>query len=185
MAIFLSGFILFFLLHILTATPALRRKLAARTGENAWKGIVALVSLAGIVLICLGWSKAPNEQLFAPSALAIQLAPYVVSVALVLFVIGGGNLKGHIKHALHHPMLAGTALWSATHLLANGGWRETVLFGSFLVYSVYAYCSLMLAGKRSAFVPHWKWDVIGVAVGLFVAIGVLHSHKWLFGIAVS
>ena len=80
---------------------------------------------------------------------------------------------------------AGTALWSATHLLANGGWRETVLFGSFLVYSVYAYCSLMLAGKRSAFVPHWKWDVIGVAVGLFVAIGVLHSHKWLFGIAVS
>lgn len=184
MAIFLAGFILFFLLHVLTATPALRRQLAARTGENAWKGIVALGSLAAIVLICLGWSATPNELLFAPSALAIQLAPYVVSVALVLFVIGGGNLKGHIKHALHHPMLVGTTLWSLIHLLANGGWRETVLFGAFLVYSIYAYCTLMLAGKRSAFVPHWKWDVIGVAVGLFVAIGVLHGHRWLFGVAV-
>ena len=128
---------------------------------------------------------APNTVLFSPSALAIQLAPALVTVALVLFVIGGGNLPGYIKRTLHHPMLVGVILWSSTHLLANGGWRETVLFGSFLVFSVYALCSLLLAGKLARFVPAWKWDAIGLAIGLFVAIGVMHSHKWLFGVAVT
>lgn len=181
---FVSGLVLFFLLHLVTATPALRSKLVTSTGENAWKGIVALGSLGAIVLICFGWSAAPNGMLFVPSALAIRLAPVLVSVAFILFVIGGGNLKGYIKRTLHHPMLVGTTLWSVIHLLANGGWRETLLFGSFLVFSVYALCSLLIAGKRATFVPAWKWDAIGVGVGLFVAIGVMHSHKWLFGVAV-
>ena len=114
---------------------------------------MALGSLGAIVLIGFGWKSAPNTVLFAPSALAIQLAPVLVSVALVLFVIGGGNLPGYIKRTLHHPMLVGVILWSATHLLANGGWRETVFFGAFLVFSIYALCSLLLAGKRATFVP--------------------------------
>lgn len=181
---FVSGLVLFFLLHFASATPALRSRLVTSTGEKAWKGIVALGSLAAVVLICVGWSSSPNTVLFAPSALAIRLAPGLVTVALILFVIGGGNLKGYIKRTLHHPMLVGVMLWSATHLLANGGWRETVLFGTFFVFSVYAYSSLMFAGKRATFVPSWKWDAIGLGVGLFVAIGVMHSHKWLFGVAV-
>lgn len=184
MSMFISGLLLFLILHVATATPSLRRKLAAGTGENAWKGIVALGSLCGVVLIALGWKAAPNTVLFSPSALAIQLAPVLVTVALVLFVIGGGNLPGYIKRTLHHPMLVGVILWSGTHLLSNGGWRESVLFGAFLAFSVYALCSLLLAGKLSRFVPSWKWDAIGLAVGLLVAIGVMHGHKWLFGVAV-
>ena len=185
MSMFISGLLLFFILHVATATPSLRKRLAAGAGDNAWKGIVALGSLAGIVLIVLSWKAVPNTPLFSPSALAIQLAPTLVSVALVLFVIGGGNLPGYIKRTLHHPMLVGVILWSGIHLLANGGWRETVLFGAFLAFSVYALCSLLLAGKLARFVPAWKWDAIGIAVGLFVAIGVMHSHKWLFGVAVT
>jgi len=185
MLMFISGLLLFFILHVATATPSLRKKLAGGTGDNAWKGIVALGSLGAVVLIVLGWKAAPNTVLFSPSALAIQLAPVLVTLALVLFVIGGGNLPGYIKRTLHHPMLVGVILWSSTHLLANGGWRETVLFGAFLVFSVYALCSLLLAGKRARFVPAWKWDAIGLAIGLFVAIGIMHSHKWLFGVAVT
>jgi len=184
MSMFVSGLLLFFILHVATATPALRKKLVGATGENAWKGIVALGSLGGIVLIAFGWKAAPNTVLFSPSTLVIQLAPALVTVALVLFVIGGGNLKGYIKRTLHHPMLVGVLLWSTVHLLANGGLRETLLFGAFLVYSVYALCSLLVAGKRATFVPAWKWDVIGLGIGLFVAIGVMHSHRLLFGVAV-
>lgn len=185
MWMFVTGLALFFALHFATATPAVRQIFVLRLGENAWKGIVALGSLGAIVLISFGWKFAPNTVLFAPSALAIRLAPVLVTVALMLFVIGGGNLKGHIRRTLHHPMLVGVILWSTTHLLANGGWRETLLFGSFLVFAVYALCSLLRAGKRATFVPAWKWDAIGIGVGLFVAIGVMHSHKWLFGVAVS
>src|ERR1035437_88598 len=121
MSMFVSGLVIFFVVHFITATPSVRNKLAKITGENAWKALVALGSLSAVVLICFGWKFAPNTVLFAPSALAIRLAPMLVSTALVLFVIGGGNLGGHIRRNLHHPMLVGTILWSGTHLLANGG----------------------------------------------------------------
>lgn len=185
MWMFLTGLALFFTLHFTTATPVLRRKLAAATGENTWKGLIALSSLAGVILICFGWGTTPNTTLFAPNPMAIRYAPVLVSTALVLFVIGGGNMSGYIRRKLHHPMLVGTIIWSSTHLLANGGLRETLLFGTFLAFAVYALCSLLLAGKRATFAPTLKWDLIGIGIGLVVAIGVLHSHRLLFGVAVT
>ena len=38
---------------------------------------------------------------------------------------------GHIKHAIRHPMLIGTILWAAGHLLANGDLASLFLFGAF------------------------------------------------------
>jgi len=185
MEFFVAGLALFFVPHFFTATPLIRRKLVGVIGDNAWRGLLTLCALAGWVLVGKGWSNVPNTLLFAPKAWAVQLAPILVSIGLVLFVIGGANLRGYIKHVLGHPMLVGVVLWSGVHLLANGGWRETVLFGSFLLFSLYALCSLLLAGKRLSFVPDWKRDAIGVGVGLVVAIGVMHGHKGLFGVAVS
>lgn len=185
MWIFITGLVVFFALHFVTATPGLRQRLVAMLGNNPWKGVVALGSLAGVGMIGIGWRSAPSTMLFASSAVVRQLAPVLVTVALILFVIGGGNLKGYIRRTLHHPMLVGVVLWSGTHLLANGGVRETLLFGAFLVFAVYALCSLLLAGKRATFVPDWKWDGIGIGIGLVIAIGVMHSHQWLFGVAVS
>lgn len=185
MGLFVGGLFLFFVLHLVTVTPPLRRASVRRIGDNAWKGVVAIGSLAGGALIVVGWSTAPNTPLFAPSALAIRLAPWLVSLAVVLMVIGGAGLSGHIRRQLHHPMLIGVALWSVTHLLANGGWRESALFGAFLLFSLYALLALWLAGKRARFVPAAKWDVIGIAVGLLLAIGVMHGHRWLFGVAVA
>ncbi len=183
MWMFVSGLVLFFILHFATATPSVRQRVALITGQNTWRAFVALGSLGAVVLIFLGWQHAPSTLLFAPSLFAIKAAPVLVTVALVLFVIGGGNLKGYIKRTLHHPMLVGVILWSGTHLLANGDVRTTLLFGTFLAFSIYALSSLLLAGKRATFTPAWKWDVIGVGMGLFIAIGVMHSHKLLFGVA--
>ena len=183
MSMFMAGLALFFVLHFITATPGVRQRLVDVSGQNVWKGLVAVGSLAGVVLIAVGWSAAPQDVVFAPSALAIGWAPVLMPIALVLFVIGGGGFAGHIRRRLHHPMLIGVILWSGTHLLANGGVRDTWLFGAFLVYSIYALCSLLLAGKRASFVPAWKWDALGIGIGLIVAMGVMHGHRWLFGVA--
>jgi uncharacterized membrane protein len=180
-----GGLILFFTLHFVTATPALRGRLVALAGDNAWRGVMTLGSLGGIALIASGWSAAPNDALFASNPLAIRWAPVLVGVGLVLFLIGGFGFKAHLRHWLRHPMLVGASLWSGTHLLANGGLRETLLFGAFFAFSLYALCTLLLAGKRARFVPEWKWDAIGLAIGLFVAVGVMHGHQWLFGVAVG
>ena len=183
MWMFMAGLALFFVVHVITATPGMRQLAVSSTGNNAWKALVAVISLAGVVLIGFGWSSVPPTVLFAPSALAIRSAPILIPIALILFVIGGGNLAGHIRRRLHHPMLIGVILWSATHLLANGGVRESWLFGSFLVFSIYALGTLLLAGKRATFVPAWKWDAIGIGIGLIVSMGLMHGHRWLFGVA--
>jgi len=184
MNLFILGLILFFGIHVTTVTPSLHRLCSARLPGQAWRGVVALLSLLGVVLICVGWHSVPNHALFAPSAWVISAAPVLVSVALILFVIGGANLNSHIRQQQRHPMVIGATIWAATHLLANGTWRETVLFGSFLLFAVYALVVLFASGKRANFQASLKWDVIGVLLGLFVAIGVMHSHKLLFGVAV-
>lgn len=185
MGVLSGGLAIFLVLHLATVTPGVRRALVRRVGENVWKGVVAVGSLAAIVLIVSGWGDSPATTLFAPSAVAVRLAPPLVSLALVLFVIGGAGLAGHIRYRLRHPMLIGVGIWSATHLLANGGLRETLLFGTFLAFSVYALIALLLSGKRPHFVPKARWDLIGLGVGLFVAIGAMHGHRWLFGVAVT
>lgn len=45
---FVGGLILFFVLHLVTLTPWLRRAIVVRVGENSWKGAMAIGSLLGI-----------------------------------------------------------------------------------------------------------------------------------------
>ena len=185
MTLLLCGLSVFLALHLASVTPSMRGALVRLVGESVWKGVVAVGSLSAIALIVAGWGDSPATALFAPSAVAVRLAPPLVSLALVLFVIGGAGLPGHIRYRLRHPMLIGVGIWSATHLAANGGLRETILFGTFLAFSVYALVSLLLSGKRARFVPAAKWDLLGIAVGLFVAVGMMHGHRWLFGVAAA
>lgn len=178
----LLGLALFFSVHVATATPAFRRFVATRLGEHPWRGVVSLCALTGLILVGVGWRDTPNSPLFAPLPLARQLAPALVTLALILIVVGGGKLNGYLRRHLHHPMLLGIGLWAGVHLLANGGLRETLLFGSFLAFSVYALTILLASGKRNDFTPSLKWDVVGAAIGIALAVGVMHGHARLFGV---
>jgi len=181
MSILLLGLLLFFGVHVAASIPAVRAAAVARTGENGWRGVVTINAIAGIGLVVLGWKGAPNTPLFAPNATVIRFAPLLITLALILFFTGGLNLRGYLKRWLHHPMLIGTALWALTHLLANGGLRETVLFGGFLVFSLYELASNFARGKYATHTPAVRYDLIGVLVGIAVAKAVLVWHLWLFG----
>lgn len=181
---FVAGLLVFFGMHLITVTPALRRAVFRNLPDQPRRGIVALISLLGVALICLGWPSAPATRLFMPAPAAVAVAPILVPCALVLFLIGGLGFRGYIRRYLHHPMLMGAALWSGVHLAANGGLRETLLFGSFLAFSLYALGVVFGCGKRATFIPALKWDLVGIVVGLVVAIGILHSHRILFGVPV-
>lgn len=178
----LLGLFLFLAVHVTTTTPSLRARAVAKVGENPWRGLVSLGALGGLFLVGLGWGETPNTVLFAAQGWARQSAPALVSLGLILFVMGGGKLNGHLRRYLHHPMLVGVILWSGVHLLANGGLRETLLFGTFLAFAAYALLVLLAAGKRNRFVPALKWDLVGVAIGLVVAVAAMHAHGWLFGV---
>jgi uncharacterized membrane protein len=183
MVLLVAGLALFLGIHLVPAIPAVRARCVARLGENRYKGLFSLVSAIGLLLIIWGYAVAPRgEQVFAPSATARQFAPYAVAIAFVL--LAAANMRSHIRRTLVHPMLLGIGLWAATHLLANGHLKATLLFGAFLFYAVLDLGSAVARGARKAFVPQAKYDAMALGGGTLLALFVMGLHRWLFGIPV-
>jgi uncharacterized membrane protein len=179
-----AGLVLFLGIHLLPALPQSRASLVARWGEERYKGAFSLVALAGLVLIVYGYGTAPpGARLFQPSAAAIALAPYAVTLAFVLFA--AANLRAHIRRVLKHPMLIGTALWAAIHLLANGDARGTLLFASFLAYALIDLASALHRHATKDFRPSARHDTIAILAGIIAAIAVMALHGMLFGVVVA
>lgn len=184
MLILVAGLVLFLGVHLVPTLPRLRAGLLERWGEGRYKGAFSLVALAGLVLIVYGYGAAsPGERLFQPSAAAIALAPYAVTLAFILFA--AANLRAHIRRILKHPMLIGTALWAAIHLLANGDLRGTILFGSFLAYAAIDLVSAIRRHALRDFVPSVRHDAIAIVAGIVAALAVMALHGMLFGVVVA
>ena len=183
MALLIGGLVLFIGIHVLPSFAGLRAALAGRLGENGYKMLFSLVSVAGLVLAGIGYGQAPREQIFEPSQTARTLLPAAMAIAFILVVVA--NVPGRIRPALRHPMLAGVLIWSAMHLLANGDLASNVLFGAFALWTVFAILSAEYRGKRpiERKQGRFAFDLGGAAVGLLVFWLVLHFHATLFGVA--
>ena len=150
----LAGLILFLGVH---STRMLadewRIRSIARIGAKPWKGLYALASLAGFVLLVWGFGVARQQpvQLWSPPVGMRHLASALTWVAFVL--LAAAEVPGnHIKARLHHPMLLGTKVWALAHLLANGTLAGVLLFGSFLIWSVILFASSRRRDRRLAVV---------------------------------
>ena len=180
MALLVAGLVLFFGIHLVPTAPALRARLVCASGENRYRGTFALVSALGLALIVIGYIVAPRgAQLFDPSPAARSIAPLVMVVSFVL--LASANMKTHIRARLRHPMLIGIILWSTVHLCANGDARGTLLFGSFLTYSVVDLASAMGRGAVKPFVPTHKYDIMAIVGGIVAAFAVMLLHRVIFG----
>jgi uncharacterized membrane protein len=159
----------------------------ARFGDKVWKGLYALASVVGIVLVVWGYGLARHEPvvLWMPPAGAQHLAALLVVPAFVL--IAAAYVPGNrIKPAIGHPMVAGVALWAVAHLLANGTAHAVVLFGAFLVWAVASF----LAGRRRDRTAGTSYpagtagrDAAAVVAGLVAwALFAFVLHGWLIGV---
>lgn len=183
MTVLVAGLIVFLGVHLVPALPGIRAGLAARWGERPYRGIFSLVSFAGLALIIAGYAKSgPGPRLFEPSAAAIAVAPYAVTLALILFA--AANMRGHTRRVVKHPMLLGLAIWAGVHLAANGDLRGTILFASFLAYAAIDFVSVLRRGAVKAFDPVPRHDLIAVVAGIAVALALMALHRPLFGVAV-
>ncbi len=177
------GLVLFLGIHLLPTVPSTRGALAARLGDKRYRGVFSLISLAGLVLIVVGYRGAgPGAQLFAPIPAAIAIAPIAMTVSFILFA--AANMRTHLRRALGHPMLIGTAIWAGVHLAANGDARGTLLFGSFLAYALVDLVSAVRRRAVKAYEPVVRQDVIAVVAGVVVTLAVMIFHRVLFGHAV-
>lgn len=165
-----------------------RRHTIARIGLGAWKAAYSLVSIAGFVLIVLGWQAART----APEVLWV--APLWMKHAAALFsllafiLVAAAYVPGNaIKAAVGHPMVAGVKLWALVHLIVNGSLAGVVLFGSFLAWAIVDYIVSRRRDRREGITysrgPASR-TLITVAVGVIAwAVFAFWLHSVLIGIA--
>jgi len=181
MMMLVSGLVLFLGIHLVPTLPGMRNRLLERYGDKRYKGVFSLVSAIGLVLIVIGYARAPDgARLFAPFPFAMAIAPIAMAVSFVL--LAAANMKTRIRSAVRHPMLIGVGIWALVHLLANGTEKATLLFGAFLAYAV---IDLASASSRHAFKPFRpvaRQDAIALVAGVLLALLVMTFHRQLFGV---
>ena len=102
--------------------------------------------------------------------------------------VTGSYVPGNqIKAKLHHPMVLGTKVWALAHLLANGSLAATVLFGSFLVWSVLLFAASRRRDRREqkAYPAGTaSMTAVTVAVGVVAwAVFAFWLHRVLIGVS--
>ena len=188
MTVLILGLLIFLGVHSLRIfADDWRSRQRARLGEMRWKGIYALVSLIGFVLICWGFVLARQQPvlLYVPPLALRHLNALFTLLAFVL-VVAAYVPRNHLKAKFGHPMLLGVKLWAFGHLLATGMLRDVVLFGAFLLWAVVlfivsrrrdrrtgtAYAAGTLAGDAAVL-------VVGVVAWIVFAFWL---HLWLIGV---
>lgn len=186
MTLLVAGLILFFGIHsVAIVAPGARERLAQALGRNGWRGVHSLFSLAGLVLIIVGYGQARLAPvvLYAPP-LWTRHVTFLLMLA-VFPLIFAAYLPGRIKAALKHPLLAAVKTWAFAHLLSNGNLADVLLFGGFLAWAAADRISLKRREPtlKVTAAPRPLNDVIAVVLGLALYAAVLlWLHRLLIGV---
>ena len=165
-----------------------RNQTVARMGEKPFKGIYALLSIAGFVLLVWGYGQARQQgvMLWMPPTAMRHIASLLTLIAFVLLAATYVP-RNQIKAKLHHPMVLATKVWALAHLLANGSLAATVLFGSFLVWSVLLFAASRRRDRREqkAYPDGTaSMTAVTVAVGVVAwAVFAFWLHRVLIGVS--
>lgn len=137
-----AGLVLFLGAHsVRVFAEGWRASTLASVGEKAWKGVYSLVSIAGFVLVVVGYGLARQNPVVLWSQPPVAMRHVAALLTLVAFVLlAAAYVPGNqLKAKLHHPMVLGVKVWALAHLLANNTLADLVLFGSFLLWAVLDY----------------------------------------------
>jgi uncharacterized membrane protein len=186
MTLLIIGIIVFLGLHLLPTVSGLRDRLVSRFGQNGYRALFSLLSIAGFVLLVYGFAKAPVVQVWSPPGWTRWVAIVLMLPAFILLV--AAYVPGRIKARLKHPFLVAIKIWAFAHLIANGDLASIILFGSFLAYAVYDRITLKRRAARGLVtVPASgppRNDVIAVVLGtVFYVVFLVWLHPLLIGTA--
>ena len=188
MAVLILGLVLFLGVHsVRIVADGWRTATIGRIGEKAWKGVYAVASIAGFVLIVVGFGLARRNPVYlweSPMAMR-HLAGALMLVAFVLLAATYVP-RNAIKAKLHHPMVLAVKVWSLAHLLANGNLADVVLFGSFLVWAIFSFRAARRRDRAAATV-YAQGTASGTAITVVVGIAAwvlfaFWAHGLLFGV---
>jgi uncharacterized membrane protein len=189
MSVLILGLLIFLGVHSLRIfADGWRSRQIARLGEKPWKGLFALVSITGFVLICWGFGLARQHPvlLYVPPLPLRQLNGLFTLVAFVLF-FAARVPHNRIKAKLHHPQLLSVKVWALGHLLATGMLHDVVLFGAFLAWAIVLFTVSRRRDRQAGTVypaGSIKGDALTVVIGVAVWVAfALWLHLWLIGVS--
>ena len=141
MTLLILGLVLFLGVHSTRiVAESWRGRFIAQRGEMAWKGLYAVLSIAGFALIVWGYGQARLQPvvLWASPTWTRHLAA-LLTVPALIFLVAAYVPGNAIKARLRHPMVLGVKVWALAHLLANNTLADLLLFGGFLVWAVFSF----------------------------------------------
>lgn len=145
----IAGLVLFIGAHAMRlVSETARAGLVSRLGPLAYKGLISLVSLVGLVLVIKGYgiARADPVVLWSPWSGGRHIAALLSLIAFVL-VVAAYVPRNTLRSRVGHPMVLGVKLWALGHLIANHTLADLVLFGSLLIWAV---LSFRAARRRDA-----------------------------------
>ena len=188
MTLLAAGLILFVVVHSLRIfADDWRSQMLARLGPNAWKGIISVISLVGIIMMSKGYAaaRATPIVLWQSPVWLSHLVSLLTLVAFILFVAAYVP-KNKIKSRLGHPMVISVKIWAFGHLLANGTLADLVLFGGLLAWAVMSFRAARQRDRREGTVrPAGAMGQTLAAIGLGGVIWAwfaFYGHAWLIGV---
>lgn len=176
MTLLVLGVLLWSLSHLFKRLlPSVREGMG-----DGGKGVVALGSLAGIILMVIGYRMADGEFYWGRSTMTVGINNLLMLVSVYLFAAAG--MKTGIARKIRHPMLTGFGIWCLSHLLVNGDMPSFVLFGGLWAWAIVE-VKLINAGQ-----PEWekpapvamKKEVIAVVASV-ITYAVFAGGHYLLG----
>lgn len=175
MSLLIAGVILWVAAHFFKRiTPGLR----ASMGDKG-KGLVAVLTLASVVMMIFGYRMADSTAVYAPMA-GMGHANNLLML-LSLFMLGAGSSRGWVASKVRHPMMWGLVIWAVAHLLVNGDSASIVLFGGL---GAWALAQMVLASRgdgaweRPEVGPFSK-DAKNMLIALVLYALIAGVHIWL------
>lgn len=193
MLIFVAGLALFIGAHLIPTMPATRDSLRERFGAGGYQALFSAASLAGLVILVLGWWQLGqlsswNPMVWYPPVWTRHVALLLMLPALILIV--AAYVPSRIRTGIKHPMLTAMKLWALAHLLAVGHLAGMLLAGSILAYAVYDRISLKRRPAGSGLGPLGvrtggiAGDLTAIVIGTALyALLLVWGHRFLFGVA--
>lgn len=171
MQVMILGLILWTMPHLFKrVAPGLR----ARIGERRGKMAVAVLAVAGLVLMVIGYRRAGIEPVYTPLAGMGHLNNLIMLVAVFLF--GVGHSKGIVRSKLRNPMLTSVVLWAVAHLLVNGDLASVVLFGWLGIWAV---VSIVLINAQTSWTAPLPGRIRGDAILLAISVVLYGLIAWV------
>jgi uncharacterized membrane protein len=187
LAVEILGLILFLGAHVFVTMREGRGALISRLGEGPYRGLFALISIIGVVLIGFGFARYRAEG-FIPIWYPPPWTRHIVEALMwpASIAVAAAYIPGNIKRVLKHPLLVAAKIWAVAHLCANGDLGGIILLGSVLIWAVYDRITLKRRSDPGAPpIPAGgvRNDIVAIIVGtiLYLALGFVF-HPIVIGV---